>query len=263
LYGFKPQVAMVDARAAQAIWQQSPEATPFVHPAVLGALSAEVRYRCASFAGQPVCLWPVCRDHSRSLSAPQFSYYVGPIWAAGARTGSAREQVLKRAAVIDALCTAIVAADGAFELELAPDDLDIRAFRWWAQDRGTAPALTIEIEYTGRIALAAGNTANSLQEGFSKSLRQAALKTARDAALKACGWTSEDCFHLYRQMSARQRDLSLLRAPRSRADRSVRADRRRPWLRPSVGERRSGAAVGNALGAARRWGGLRCAVAGR
>lgn len=42
--GFRPRVAMVDVRVAEAIWQQAPDATPRAGPAVCAAHTLHARY---------------------------------------------------------------------------------------------------------------------------------------------------------------------------------------------------------------------------
>lgn len=209
LASFKPSVEQVDPGQAQVLWAQSPDATPFTNPQVLAALSAQVSFWCARVADEALCIWPVCRSADGVVCAPEFSYYVGPIWAASVHSGSQRQRLYKRLAAIDGLCSAIVGAHGGFEIELSPGDADIRPYRWWAQKRGDPGALQVEIEYTAQLDLCAITDAEALQRGFSTDRRTDVRRWSREGAPATCAWKVDDVLRLYRELSDRLGDRGI------------------------------------------------------
>lgn len=200
----RPRLARVGPDEAERFWLASPGATPFVRPAVLSALCAEVEWWLASVDGRPTCLWPVCHRADGRIEAPDFSYYVGPIWAPEADSGSMRSRVLLRTAVVAALATALRHAHGGFSIELPPGDHDVRPFRWWAAEARIESSLRISAQYTGEIDLAAGGGDDGLLAGFAKTRRQAVTRRLRRGGLEPVDWDLADVERLYRAMAERQ-----------------------------------------------------------
>lgn len=200
----RPRLARVGADEAERFWLGSPQATPFMRPAVLAALCAEVEWWQASVDGRPMCLWPVCHRADGRIEAPDFSYYVGPIWAREADAGSMRSRVLLRTAVISSLATALCHAHGGFSIELPPGEHDIRPFRWWAADARIESALRVAPQYTGLIDLAGVRDDETLLAGFAKTRRQAVSRRLRLGGGEPTGWTLADVERLYRAMAERQ-----------------------------------------------------------
>lgn len=204
LEGFRPRIAKVDAAEADRFWLHSPQATPFMRPVVLEALCAEVEWWQATVDGRPVCVWPVCRRIDGRVEAPDFSYYVGPIWAREADAGSMRSRVLLRTAVIASLATALCHAHGGFSIELAPNELDVRPFRWWAAEARLESALRISPQYTGVLELDAMADDAALLAGFARTRRQAVARQLRRGGLNPADWRVDDVERLYREMAERQ-----------------------------------------------------------
>lgn len=200
----RPRLARVGADEAEQFWLAASQATPFMRPAVLSMLCAEVEWWLASVDGRPMCLWPVCHRADGRIEAPDFSYYVGPIWAPDADAGSMRSRVLLRTAVISALATALRHAHGGFAIELPPGDHDVRPFRWWAADARIESSLRISAQYTGQVDLATVGDDERLLAGFAKTRRQAVTRGLRRGGLEPTDWVVADVERLYRAMAERQ-----------------------------------------------------------
>lgn len=200
----RPKLARVGADEAERFWLASPQATPFMRPAILGALCARVEWWLASVKGRPMCLWPVCHRADGRIEAPDFSYYVGPIWAPDADAGSLRARVLLRTAVISALATTLRQEYGGFSIELPPGDHDIRPFRWWAAECRIEATLRIVPQYTGLIDLGAVRGDEGLLANFLRDRRNAVRRRLRLGGFSAVSWHIDDLERLYRAMAERQ-----------------------------------------------------------
>ncbi len=201
---FRPRLMRVGDDEVERFWRSAPLATPFMRPAVLRALCARVEWWLASIGDRPVCVWPVCHRADGRIEAPDFSYYVGPLWAADADAGSIRSRVLLRAAVVTALATALRHAYGGFSIELPPGDHDVRPFRWWAAEARIESSLRISAQYTAEIDLAACGGDDGLLAGFAKTRRQAVTRRLRRGGLEPVDWDIADVERLYRAMADRQ-----------------------------------------------------------
>lgn len=199
----QPRVERVRSDEAERFWITSPQATPFMRPSVLAALCAEVEWWLASVNGRPICLWPVCHRADGRTEAPDFSYYVGPIWSPDADTGSMRYRVLLRTAVVSSLATELRDAHGGFSIELPPGDHDVRPFRWWAAGSGLERDLIVSAQYTGRIDLGAA-TDETILQGFARTRRQAVTRHLRRGEPMSMDWDVADVERLYFALAERQ-----------------------------------------------------------
>ncbi len=200
----RPRVTRVDRAEAECFWRTSPQATPFMRPAILRTLCASVDWWLASVNDRPVCLWPVCHRADGRIEAPDFSYYVGPIWAPETDAGSMRSRVLLRTAVIRALSTTLRQAYGGFAVELPPGEHDVRPFLWWAEDAKVKHALQTRPQYTALIDLGAIPDDDTVLANFAKSRRYAVRRRLREGGFGSVRWAFDDVDRLYRLMAERQ-----------------------------------------------------------
>jgi len=208
-FGVIPRIHAVGLEQALAFWQTCPNATPFMHPQVLGALCSEVTWWLAEVDAKPVCLWPACVRLDGMRDTPEFSYYVGPSWAPIASEGSARARMMLRSAVIDALCTHMVEQYRGFSCELSPGDQDLRGFRWWALARGRESQLQIKPQYTAVIRALATLDETAILQRFSSKRRSRVRRYQREHTPLQRPWELADCLRLYAQLAQRVSQIHL------------------------------------------------------
>jgi|CXWL01.1.fsa_nt_gi lipid II:glycine glycyltransferase (peptidoglycan interpeptide bridge formation enzyme) len=211
---FRTSIERIDDAQALGFWKSSSQSTPFTNPKILSRLCAEVHWWQASVNGLSMCLWPVCKRLDGVWDAPQFSYYVGPIWSRGANDGSLRGQLLRRTAVIDELCSTLLTQYGGFAIELPPSELDIRPYRWWARSLDVEIALSITPQYSAVIDLRKFSDENSILDNFSRERRSSVARHLRNGLPQNAEWTTETCLDLYKQMAERQRHPDLFESRR-------------------------------------------------
>lgn len=121
----------IDASAALAFWDDSPQATAFTHPRILLALAGAVDWWLCRKGEAAICLWPVTVDWIRRRLPAPWTMYVGPMWSASAWAMPAHRWLTESTRVYAGFLSRLFEAYGAVRAQLAPGLWDVRAFEWW------------------------------------------------------------------------------------------------------------------------------------
>jgi len=206
---YQVKINDISADEALAFWAASAQASPFTHPAVLSALSKRVDFWGAFVDGTLMCVWPVCENHAGIITAPEFSYYVGPFWADKAIGLSARKSLYLFASVYDAYLRQLLLSYGAIKASLLPELEDLRGFQWFVRSRPLAQPLLLIPRYTAVIDRLQERSELELLAGFANTRRNKIRGFLRDGAPASCTWKVHDCLRLYQGVMQRQNESAL------------------------------------------------------
>lgn len=202
----EPRIAsrLLSSAEALAWWRSAPLATPFMHPGVLATMVRRVEWCAYSVDEQDCCLWPRLQRLDGAHEAPEFSYFVGPLWSAATLALSPRSRLLQQAAVMRAACAQALAEVGGFSFETAPGDHDLRGVLAWAREVGLEAALRVRPQYTARLQLAPAASEDTLAAGMARSRRRARHRWLAGERLQARPARLDEVLDLYRQLAQRQ-----------------------------------------------------------
>lgn len=203
-YRFTPTLSQVGADQALAFWHSSAHASPFTHPAVLGRLSPHVAWWQASVNGEALCMWPAPIAASGAVLPPEFSYFVGPLWAPSLAAASPRRALYAQTSIIDAMVELLVREYGRFRLDLHPDCLDVRGFDWWSRSRPGCNGVQIRPRYTACIEDLQRQSDDEILSRYANTRRNRVRAIARTSNPRACAWRMEDLIDMYGKLMDRQ-----------------------------------------------------------
>jgi len=199
----KFRVESISADLASAFWSESPEATGFSHPDVLGRCADRVDWWGAWRSEDLVAVWPVCLAPGGEARSPIFLYYVGPMFSGEIHSFKYHRFQSIRQQALEALMPVIVDRYAAMRFALPPGETDIRVFEWWNHDHPKQARFRIHPRQTARI--------HDLQRSVEEIRQDMARNRKRDLRLNADrlvgpvdDWKMDEIIELHNEPMQRQ-----------------------------------------------------------
>lgn len=190
---------------AVAVWSDSPHATVFTHPDVLGRLSQRVDWWMAWKGQEPICAWPVALPDGVTVGIPEFTYWIGPLWSRQGFTMPPHRWLSASMSVYEGLIVRLLRAYGRIHAQLPVGLDDVRVFDWWNYHQPGRPRFSIRPRYSACVRDLQGRTANQIHAGFRELRRRELRRVTRGTVpVRATDWTEEDVVRLYREVMERQ-----------------------------------------------------------
>lgn len=172
-------VSRVDEAEAHRFWLDSPHATSFTNPAVLGALSSTCDWWQARKGREPVCIWPVPLDRHGKVALPPFCYYVGPMWSRDEMMAPHHRALSTSLGVYEAFIAAFLEAYGQVAAELPVGLYDVRPFDWWNYHSPERGRFGVMPRYTAAISGLHDRSLDDITAGFRQVRRYEARRFER------------------------------------------------------------------------------------
>ena len=203
------RVTQVPSSTATDFWDRVPTAPVFTHPAVLSRLSPGCDWWLASQGDEPLCMWTVALDRAGEPHFAPFTYYVGPVWAPGARNRPASHIRSHSHALYDAMIECLLQRYGKIRAELQPSDLDVRPFSWWNYGGCPDERFTIEARYSARLGPLDECDDDQLLSGMRAVRRREIRRLLGQGGLSRSSCRSPEVFQLAYQSVIEQQGLTV------------------------------------------------------
>lgn len=190
------EVSRLTTDAIATFWEQSPHATAFNHPAVLATLSAGVEWYGVTRSRDLVAAWPICRAPEGPLQPPDFSYFVGPMFAGMLETFKYHRRVAVQHQALEALIAEVAEIREPVRASLPVGLHDLRPWLWWNRAQGSAGEFLFVPRYTARITGLDAASDDDLLAAMDRSRRQRVIAGGQYPADRVDDWTDEEVLTL-------------------------------------------------------------------
>jgi hypothetical protein len=147
------RITELETEDAYVHWKVASENNIFTNPYVLIQLSHKVRWFAAVKGSHIKCVWPVCWNESGQIIRPNFTYWVGPIWAKGRDKVATHSHLSENSDVYGAYIDFFEENEIYLNFEMSIKDHDVRFFDWWNFNHDKKTEFTISPRYSAQLDL--------------------------------------------------------------------------------------------------------------